>query len=86
MLGRSTRADEEVLRTSTIHPRRRRPMTRTMAPQMSARAVAMTLPGMSAPPGCSWTCLMTLDTSSDMTATGPIVTSLDVAKSAYTLW
>lgn len=64
---------------STIHPRRRRPMPSTIKPQNKATVVAIWGAGQA--PGCfSLTCAMILATSSDMTATGPMETSLEVAK------
>lgn len=67
---------------STSQPSRRRPMPRTMKPQMNARQVAIT--GAVHSLGCAAiTALMMLPVSRDITATGPIETSLDVAKKAY---
>ena len=63
---------------STIQPQRTRPMKQMMAPAITAGADATTCPGIS---GCSAaTLLTTLPVIVDMTATGPIVISLLVAK------
>lgn len=64
---------------STSHPNLSRPMPSTMKPQMNDRVVAIC--GPSHIPGCaSFTCLIIWETVSDITATGPIDTSLEVAK------
>jgi hypothetical protein len=64
---------------STIQPMRKRPIPRTIKPHMKARVMAICTLSHSSP--CDfWMYLMMLATSRDMTATGPIDTSLDVAK------
>ena len=65
---------------STIQPSLSKPMPRTMKPQMKARQTAICGPVYKSDCSCTW--WMTLETSSDMTATGPIETSLLVAKTA----
>jgi hypothetical protein len=64
---------------STIQAMRRSPMTRTMNPEVKPAVIAIV--GLSHTPGCSFcTRWMTLAIVSDKTATGPIDTSLEVAK------
>ena len=64
---------------STSHPKRNRPMARTINPQMNATVVAIC--GCDHSSGCaSVTCLMIWATVRDITATGPIETSFEVAK------
>ena len=68
---------------STINPRRRIPMPNTIAPTMTARAEATTWPGM---PGAAVRASLTMSpTRSDMTATGPMVMSFEVAKNQYSM-
>ena len=63
---------------STMKPRRRRPNPRVMPPTMTDRAIAMSSGAKS---GCVfWASMTTLPTKVDMTATGPIVMSFEVAK------
>lgn len=65
---------------STIQPSRKMPMPKTMKPQMKATVVAISGPLHTS--GCDLlTCVIICDTVRDMTATGPIETSLEVAKS-----
>lgn len=64
---------------STSQPRWRRPIPRTMKPQMKATVVAICGPAHLS----GWASLMNLmiwDTVRDMTATGPMETSFEVAK------
>ena len=63
---------------STSQPIRSRPIRRTIKPQMKATVVAICGPSHS--PGW-WllTCLIICETVRDITATGPMETSLDVA-------
>lgn len=63
---------------STSHPRRKIPMPSTMKPQMNATVVAICGPGQT-PGWCSLTVAMIRETVRDMTATGPMETSLEVA-------
>ena len=63
---------------STIQPQRARPMKEMMAPATIARAEATTWPGISGL--VSWTLSTIFPTKVDMTATGPIVISFEVAK------
>lgn len=64
---------------STSQPIRSKPTPRTITPQINARVVAISGPVHRF--GCfASTILMIWDTVRDMTATGPIETSLAVAK------
>ena len=64
---------------STIHPSLSRPIPRTIKPQMKATAVAIVWGSHTS--GCeSVTCLTISAMVIDITATGPIDTSFEVAK------
>ena len=64
---------------STIKPSRRIPSPRVMTPQKNASVVAINS-GDHWLGYADWTDAMTEAVCNDMTATGPIVTSFDVAK------
>ncbi len=63
---------------STSQPRRKRPMPNTMKPHMKATVVAICGPDQTFG-WCSLTDAMMRETVRDMTATGPMETSLEVA-------
>src|SRR5271155_112281 len=66
---------------STIQPHLITPMKQMIAPAMIASADAMTWPGTC---GCSFATLRTIfPVMVDMTATGPMVISFEVAKNQY---
>ena len=64
---------------STIQPILRRPIPSTMKPHMKETAVAMTW-GSHFPGWSLFTAEMIWETVNDITATGPMETSFDVAK------